>query len=286
MLLPLFGLFTIAQASPSIYRRDTVSFPAVYVGQGFLNCGAPLVSDQCSTYPLNYSASMGQITFSIQAVSLTTINTTYSILSDNPQVTIPIDGYLALSGTFEVTLTSTPPAVRISLETSYTPTVTPAGTATATQLVPRAPLPTNIPRNLQPQKRSYDYDVCLGTPPDANLLTTSLVEVCHFVANAENYFVSMRPSSAAAYLPSWPGYIMQTVLCFMYFFSIVIPNHMCHADLESSILTGPSNGKIAELLLRKYHDQRIICHVSPLQNSPGDNDSSDAWRRLDYSPIH
>src|SRR5271154_1561412 len=53
--------------SSKIYGRDTSNFPVLYVGQGLLDCGAPLVMDQCSTYPLNYSISTGQQTFSIHA---------------------------------------------------------------------------------------------------------------------------------------------------------------------------------------------------------------------------
>jgi hypothetical protein len=247
-MLAIYGLFSAQAllyfhskggASSKIYGRDTSNFPAIYVGQGLLDCGAPLVMDQCSTYPLNYSISTGQQTFSIHASYLFSVNTTYSILSNNATVTLPIDGFLALSGTFQVTVTPTPPATRVALETSYTPIISPAAAA-ATNLLPRAsPYPTNIPRNNQPLKRSYDYNICQGSPPDRRLLTRSLVEVCHFVANARNYFVSLRPSTVAAYLPSWPGYLIQAVLCFMYFFCIVIPTPTIRLIIESSLLPKP-----------------------------------------------
>jgi hypothetical protein len=236
--------------SSKIYGRDTSHFPVIYVGQGLLDCGAPLVTDQCSTYPLNYSISTGQQTFSIHASYLFSVNTTYSILSNNATVTLPIDGHLALSGTFQVTITPTPPATRVALETSYTPTISPAAAASA-NLLPRAsPYPTNIPRNNQPLKRSYDYNICQGGPPDHRLLTRSLVEVCHFVANAKNYFVSLRPNTDAVYLPSWPGYLIQTVLCFMYFFCIVKPTPTIKLIIESSLLPKLRSKTVPQLYRR------------------------------------
>jgi hypothetical protein len=57
----------------------------------------------------------------------------------------------------------------------------------------------------------YDYDSCSDVCPSHDLATNSLIDVCHFVANAQNCFVSLQPISSAAYLPSWLSYVIQTI---------------------------------------------------------------------------
>jgi hypothetical protein len=49
--------------------------------------------------------------------------------------------------------------------------------------------------------------------PIDGLQSNSLLEVCDFVANAagESKLVSLKPT-AAAYLPSWVGYLLQTLM--------------------------------------------------------------------------
>jgi hypothetical protein len=69
--------------------------------------------------------------------------------------------------------------------------------------------------------RSYDYDRCYDVPPSHDMVTNSLIDVCHFVANAENYFVSLKPISSAAYMPSWVGYFWQALQAFTELRSIV-----------------------------------------------------------------
>jgi len=69
--------------------------------------------------------------------------------------------------------------------------------------------------------RSYDYDRCYNVPPSHDMVTNSLTDVCHFVANAENYFVSLMPISSAAYMPSWVGYFWQALQAFTELWSIV-----------------------------------------------------------------
>src|SRR5579859_687563 len=131
-MLLFFGLLFLRQASavtpsdknvppPNLKVRDTNSFPMIYVGQGLVDCGAPLIKDQCSAYPVNYSITTGQQTFAVHAPYLYSINTTYSIVAGNPTITIPIDGYLALQGTYQIT--HDPPATRVAIATSYTPTI-------------------------------------------------------------------------------------------------------------------------------------------------------------------
>lgn len=228
----LFGLLFLSQAStftlndknipPNLKVRDTNSFPMIYVGQGLVDCGAPLIKDQCSTYPVNYSITTGQQTFAVHASDLYSISTTFSIVAGNPTI-IPINGYVALQGTFQITVTHDPPATRVVVATSYTPTISHVLTAApVSSPQPQTTAAPNIPRNIQPiRKRDFGYDICQGQPPSWRILTNSLTEVCHFVANAKNYFVSLKPSSDAAYLPSWTSYLFQSFLCVMYFFCIV-----------------------------------------------------------------
>lgn len=203
--------------SSALNKRDAFPFPQIYIGQRLLDCGSPLIQDQCSFYPLNYSITTGAQYFSVSAPLLYSINATYSIVANNPTITIPIQGWLTLSGTYEFTITHTPPATRVAMVTDYTPSL---GTGT---VGPQVTSPPMLPRNMREVKRSYDYDVCGGQPPDRRLVTRSLVDVCHFVANAKSYFVSLRASTDAAYLPSWPGYLAQALFCAMYFFCIVSP---------------------------------------------------------------
>ena len=58
-------------------------------------------------------------------------------------------------------------------------------------------------------RRDYGstYDICLGIPPGQSLKTNSLVDVCDFVSNANDSFVSLAPTPAA-YLPSWLDYLV------------------------------------------------------------------------------
>jgi hypothetical protein len=208
---------------PDLLKRDsntTSTFPMIYIGPRLLDCGAPLVQDACSFYPLNYTMTTGQQYFLIQASYLYSINTTYSIVAHNPTITIPVETWMVLSGTYLSTVTHGPPATRVAVNTAYTPSLE---NAPLTIQQPQITTPPNIPRNMMPVKRALDYNVCDEKPPYWRVLTRSLVDVCHFVANAKSYFVSLRPSTDAAYLPSWPGYIVQSIFCGMYFFCIVRP---------------------------------------------------------------
>ena len=100
LFLSIYSIFFSTDSLPShlnnnppsfqVSKRDATMFPAIYLDRGLLNCGAPLVKDQCSAYPLNYSTTVAQQTFSVHAQFFTSINTTYSILSNNHTVTIPL----------------------------------------------------------------------------------------------------------------------------------------------------------------------------------------------------
>ena len=84
----------------------------------------------------------------------------------------------------------------------------------------RSPQPT-ANEVLEYAKRSYDYDVCDGVPPSHDFVSNSASEVCHFVANAEKFFVTLQPT-AAAYMPSWGGFIVQVGVAIWNLLSIVI----------------------------------------------------------------
>ena len=61
-------------------------------------------------------------------------------------------------------------------------------------------------------RRSYDsgYDLCLGVPLGEDFKTNSLSNVCNFVSNANDSFVSLAPT-AAAYMPSWLDYLVSFI---------------------------------------------------------------------------
>jgi hypothetical protein len=72
----------------------------------------------------------------------------------------------------------------------------------------------------------YDYDPCSNEPPSHDLATNSLTDVCHFVANAQDYFVTLQPISSAAYLPSWLSYVIQTIEAGVEIWAVVSTRHL------------------------------------------------------------
>lgn len=62
-------------------------------------------------------------------------------------------------------------------------------------------------------RRSYDseYNRCEG-PPNHDMVSNSLMDVCHFMVNlAFQDLVSSLKPTAAAYMPSWVGYVARVV---------------------------------------------------------------------------
>ena len=155
----------------------------------------------------------------------------YTVLStvDASQVTIisfPSSGHILSEISTSVSLSIT----RVAEETSYRPSlIHTTGPALPNALpgqgiLKRDDSPISIVI-LPPSKlrsRSYDYDSCDNVPPSHDLSTNSLTDVCHFVANAQNYFVSLVPISSAAYLPSWVGYLIQAFAALIEIWSIVL----------------------------------------------------------------
>jgi hypothetical protein len=226
-LLTIVGVFAFSRVpllggrlptGSHIHPRDG-QFPVIYVGKGLVDCGSPLVKDQCSAFPLITTVSTGNKAFMIHATSLLSINATGDLFKNNPIIAIPIDGSLTLSGTYQLTITPSPASTRILIQTSYSASiVSPSTLEVPTKISPRLDVsspttdPKKLPRGLQRVRRSYDYNSCDDDPPNHDLVSTSLTDVCHFVANAKQYFVSLRPSTNAAYMPSWTGYLIQIIL--------------------------------------------------------------------------
>jgi hypothetical protein len=72
-------------------------------------------------------------------------------------------------------------------------------------------------------RRSYQFNLCDGEAPSHDFVSKSLTDVCRFVANAQQWFVSLRPSGTAAYLPCWPGFVVQTLIAIIDLLAIVRP---------------------------------------------------------------
>jgi hypothetical protein len=127
----------------------------------------------------------------------------------------------AVTHTVSVFSTSTGSDIvaRVIKETSYTPSLI----HTAGPQLPGPNFKRDIP-SAPTEKlgaRAYDYNSCDKVPPSHDMVSDSLADVCHFVANANDYFVSLQPISTAAYLPTWAGYLIQTLSALMELRSIV-----------------------------------------------------------------
>jgi hypothetical protein len=194
--------------------------------EGIVLCGAPLVSDARSITS----------TSEVQIISIKTgLSATTTVISES---TILFRSRVS-SNTYN-------PIISV---TSYAPATDSTSTGTATRLSRRdpthliaspndSPAPTTISmstaslpldstdRKLRypiPHKvnvvavsttfirRSYDFNNCLDQLPSHDFVTNSLPEVCHFVANVQDLFVSLAPTSAA-YTPSWASYFISTVI--------------------------------------------------------------------------
>jgi hypothetical protein len=206
----LFTIYKLPSSVPSALTRRDTSFPAVYLADGILNCGVQLVPDQCVPLPTSYTFSTNaQQTFFISAPVWYSVDDFYWNTTKYPVVTIPINTTVVMPATYRITLTPTPSYTRIVATNSYAPSIT---------------IPPLLPR-------SYDFNPCEKTPPSHDFVSRSLSDVCHFLANTRDYFVSSRPRESA-YLPSWPGYLVQILISILNIFGIVAPRS---ADLESRI---------------------------------------------------
>src|SRR5579859_1382831 len=88
-------------------------------------------------------------------------------------------------------------------------------------------------RSISKDKRSYDYNYCDASPPSHDFVSNDAVEVCHFVANIKNRFVTMNPTSAA-YMPSWGGFVIQVAVSVWNLLSLVSSIVVMTIDLLES----------------------------------------------------
>lgn len=248
-----------ATVSPSVPVSSTTtakfsptSFPVIYVASAVVDCGAPLVRDICSTsvfnslFPVSAAAATQQLvttrTSRVTTETVTSIVTVYQMLPSSSCMT----GNQTIVSTVSYTLVSTMDVsqvstiflpsshnslsafststslsiTRLSEERSYKPSLIHTSGPPLPQVIFKRDIP-STPASPKLAPRSYDYNPCYDVPPNHDMVTNSLTDVCHFVANAQNYFVSLVPISSAAYLPSWVGYLWQTVQALIELWSIV-----------------------------------------------------------------
>ena len=197
------------------------AIPAIYVAAGSVSCGSSLAPDLCSQLPNpihHYVPNVTTVTWTVQSYVHGSQVLSSSSLYYTPLINIPCSAWL--------------PLTRTSLETGYVPKVIVPGVTRSAEATPapknaRAIVESQCSKpalkdahlfniceqyRMKERRGYYDYDSCNGAPPDHDMVTNSLVDVCHFVANAKSYFVSLRPTSAA-YMPSWMGFMFQTIIC-------------------------------------------------------------------------
>ena len=212
---------------------EPVIMPPVYIAGGILDCGPHFSPDQCNAFYKTtdlweWKRSTEYATVSdSESVLLIPSATTTKVHSTTTDLTVVAGTtiILTIESLYEVdytTITST------YLHTGTFPSLVPtqvtstAGSVTIytatrnfteTAYAPSIVSPTSTSTAAGRKKRSYDntYDRCSG-PPDQDLKTNSLTEICHFVANLEvgNQFISLKPT-AAAYMPSWIGYLVRVL---------------------------------------------------------------------------
>jgi hypothetical protein len=203
-----------------VSSEATSQFPAIYVAAGSVDCGSSLVPDICSQLPDPINDFFPNVTTPLTWTVQLTVQGSQELSSSTfyytPVVDVPCSIWL--------------PLTRTSLETGYTPTVIVPGVTHSMRPVPKTARKIDedsLPdaaldivhrfgiteQHVKKERRGYyDYDSCNGSPPDHDMVTNSLVDVCHFVANAKSYFVSLRPTNAA-YMPSWVGFLFQLIVC-------------------------------------------------------------------------
>jgi hypothetical protein len=232
---------------------NTTSFPVIFVASAIIDCGAPLMRDVCSTIipdsifladagnrtkGCHHKGTNTQVTTSVctsnftifqivtwsdcanmtQAAVSTVMYTVVSTLVASQKTTMALPVVTHTVSVFSTSIGSDI-VTRIIWETSYTPSLI----HTTGPLLPGPNLKRDIPSTpiATLAARSYDYNSCDDVPSSHDMVSNSLADVCHFVANAEDYFVSLQPISTAAYLPTWAGYLIQTLSALMELRSIV-----------------------------------------------------------------
>jgi hypothetical protein len=204
------------------YRRDMPTFPLVYVADGILQCGGLLVADRCSANPTtSYSQYTTNEPFHISErhdhVLLYQEQYNLFVLPFSI-VTIIVETDFTVPATFQIGITPTPLSTRIIMQTTYSPSIS---TTTASISLSQVRLATTTSSNPALPRRSYDFNPCQDGNPTHNFVSSSLEDVCRFIANVQQYFVSSRPAAVSAYLPCWPGYLVQAFVSILNLFQIV-----------------------------------------------------------------
>jgi hypothetical protein len=228
-----FGLFSTISNSPQSpskttnhalqRRQNALSFPQIYAADGILNCGSPLEPDKCipaSAASVSYSTTEQNFPVHIASLFEYAVGTgAWEMLNAGPTITFELDATVAFNVTYQVTIPPTPLFTRIATATnSYTPVISPTSAlpASSSQTTALGPKPT-----MRAVRRSYQFNLCDGEAPSHDFESRSLVDVCRVVASAQQWFVSLRPSGMAAYLPCWPGYVVQTLIAIIDILAIV-----------------------------------------------------------------
>ena len=240
-------------ASEPMSLSATFMTPSVYVAGGLLDCGAPLVSDECAAEITTVEQVTDITTVTVYTFS-PSVGTTYDVTTRQPNYVGSWVYYASLVITYAIfynttetsttiylqsttSLSSVPipsiqissgteTIVRMSTATDYTPSIiriTPTATTRAAirQRDKSIHYPTNFPTikrdsvapKLSPQpfrrsfprrvpvtklyKRTYDYNPCDGQLPSQDLVSNSLIDVCHFLGNVQAYFVSLQRDSCS-----------------------------------------------------------------------------------------
>ena len=207
--------------------------PTIYLAGGILDCGPHFTPDQCDAFSrgntgaweeyeitgyatVTDSVSVLVIVTNEKEVTLYSTSTQWATVGDSTFIVTIASLYKMEYATITSTVfhSGTSPSLVPTLYTQSPGTVifsTAIRKFTETAYAPSIVTPTATMPNTRQKKRTYDYDRC-GGPPDHDLLTNSLTDVCHFIANIQvgNGFVSLKPTTAA-YMPSWIGYLVRVL---------------------------------------------------------------------------
>lgn len=199
--------YHVVPVSSGADSANTYLSPQIWIAQGMVDCGPSLYPNPCtsSQYTTTTTWVDGSSETEYYIYSSYYYTTLDSISSDrfNP-VVIPTKFVPTNSATVIV------PSALFDDRNHVPRTVAPAASSTpsATNHIPKRTPEINqhLPVLARRDNRST-YDICLGIPPGHSLKTNNLADVCDFVSNANDSFVSLAPTPAA-YLPSWLDYLV------------------------------------------------------------------------------
>lgn len=243
--------------------------PQIWVGQGLVNCGAPLATDTCVltttmfatqgyTAPVSYYGPHTFITtFTsseyVQYPLPTTLYETVSQFTDGyGEITytnfVPCDGfdcstvmvpdifYTLLGPSYKPTVTYTlytasiaTPSLDATISASSgifrrAPAMPPAETARSTATSTSVPSKQRSAQFSLQKRASSRGDTCQAAGSIVidgdKYQINDLVEVCRFVGNYMEIFVSLAPT-AAAYMPTWVDYLISFIIGVFQMISIV-----------------------------------------------------------------